>query len=165
MALAVTRAGNLFTTHTPVEAGFDRFSIDLMRLHFEQYCGDRLKISFHELMALGRRECECCPRTVQHGLLRSARMWRGEWRQPPAWSRQPLAFSTSFPRWPTPEVPVRHVTNGVHVPTWDSNDAHELWANVCGKDCWHGGLNQTGSRIVDLADARIWICGPRQDSV
>ena len=55
VALAVTRAGNLFTTHTPVEAGFDRFPLDLMRTHFERYCAERLGIAFDELMALGRR--------------------------------------------------------------------------------------------------------------
>ena len=55
VALTVTRAGNLFTTHTAVEAGFDRFPPDLMRSHLGQYCADRLRITFEELMALGRR--------------------------------------------------------------------------------------------------------------
>ena len=54
VALEVTRGGNLFTTHTPVAAGFDRFSPELMRLHFERYCFQRLRIGFDELMALGR---------------------------------------------------------------------------------------------------------------
>ena len=54
-------------------------------------------------------------------------------------------FQPLFPRWPTNEVPVRHVTNGVHVPTWDSTEAHELWTDVCGKNCWHGDL-KTGSQ-------------------
>src|SRR6201982_853149 len=51
VALTVTRAGNLFTTHTPVEAGFDRFSEDLMRAHFRMYTETRLHIPFNELMA------------------------------------------------------------------------------------------------------------------
>ncbi len=54
VALAVTRAGNLFTTHTPVEAGFDRFSEDMMRPFFSWYARERVGISFHDLMALGR---------------------------------------------------------------------------------------------------------------
>ena len=54
VALAVTRAGNLFTTHTPVEAGFDRFSEDLMRPFFAWYARERVGIPFHDLMALGR---------------------------------------------------------------------------------------------------------------
>jgi starch phosphorylase len=54
-ALAVTRAGNLFTTHTPVEAGFDRFTPDVMRPFFTSYAADKLHISFEDLLALGRR--------------------------------------------------------------------------------------------------------------
>src|SRR6202034_994334 len=55
VALAVTRAGNLFTTHTAVEAGFDRFPTELMRSHFEWDGAQRMGISFDELMSLGRR--------------------------------------------------------------------------------------------------------------
>src|SRR6202161_1488240 len=54
VALAATRAGNLFTTHTPVAAGFDRFSPALMNLYLKWYATDRLHISFDGLMALGR---------------------------------------------------------------------------------------------------------------
>ncbi len=43
-----------------------------------------------------------------------------------------------FPRWPKKEVPIGHVTNGVHMPTWDSAEADEFWTNVSGKDRWLG---------------------------
>ncbi len=52
-ALSATRAGNLFTTHTPVEAGFDRFSPDLFRTHFGHYADTRLHIPVDQLLALG----------------------------------------------------------------------------------------------------------------
>ena len=39
-------------------------------------------------------------------------------------------FQSLFPRWPTDEVPVRHVTNGVHVPTWDSAYARQVKLHV-----------------------------------
>ena len=55
-ALAVTRAGNLFTTHTPVAAGFDRFPADMMAQQFTEYCEQELGISLAELLALGRAE-------------------------------------------------------------------------------------------------------------
>ena len=45
----------------------------------------------------------------------------GQRRQPAAWRGQPRSFEPLFPRWPTEEVPVGHVTNGIHVPTWDSD--------------------------------------------
>src|SRR5580692_10516368 len=54
VALAATRVGNLFTTHTPVAAGFDRFSPALMNLYLKWYATVRLHISFDDLMALGR---------------------------------------------------------------------------------------------------------------
>ena len=46
----------------------------------------------------------------------------------------------SFPRWPEIEVPVGAVTNGVHVPTWDSEEADGLWTKQCGKERWRGTL-------------------------
>jgi len=55
VALAITRAGNLFTTHTPVEAGFDRFAPSLIECYLRKYAEERLLISFDELLALGRR--------------------------------------------------------------------------------------------------------------
>ena len=54
VAMAAARPGNLFTTHTAVEAGFDRLPVELMRTHFD-WGAQRLGISFDELMALGRR--------------------------------------------------------------------------------------------------------------
>jgi len=156
VALAVTRAGNLFTTHTPVEAGFDRFSVDLMRTHFGQYCGDRLRISFDELMAMGRKNGGDAeePFNMAYFALRGCGAVNGVSRLHGAVSRG--LFQSLFPRWPTNEVPVRHVTNGVHVPTWDSTEAHDLWKEACGHDCWHGGLEQMEARIRDAEDAPLW---------
>ena len=56
LALAITRAGNLFTTHTPVEAGFDRFDPGLMGWYFKKYAEDGLSLSIQDLLALGRRD-------------------------------------------------------------------------------------------------------------
>src|SRR5208282_5219692 len=56
LALTITRAGNLFTTHTPVAAGFDQFSPELMELFFKKYAEEELSISFQDLLALGRRD-------------------------------------------------------------------------------------------------------------
>src|SRR5581483_905346 len=53
-ALTVTRAGNIFTTHTAVDAGFDRFAPDLIRQYLSRYAHDELRISLRDLLALGR---------------------------------------------------------------------------------------------------------------
>ena len=58
VALAVTRAGNLFTTHTAVEAGFDRFSPALIEQYLGRYAKEKLGISFQDLLALGRQNPE-----------------------------------------------------------------------------------------------------------
>src|SRR5665213_4308593 len=54
-ALAVTRAGNLFTTHTAVAAGFDRFSPALIEHYLVEYAETKLGITRHDLLALGRQ--------------------------------------------------------------------------------------------------------------
>src|SRR5208282_3088748 len=56
LALTITRAGNLFTTHTPVSAGFDRFAPELMEKYFKSYAEEQLSISYHDLLSLGRRD-------------------------------------------------------------------------------------------------------------
>ena len=50
-------------------------------------------------------------------------------------------FQPLFPRWPEIEVPVGHVTNGVHTPTWDSAEADALWTRTCGAERWRGTLD------------------------
>ena len=45
-------------------------------------------------------------------------------------------FQPLFPRWPQEEVPIGSVTNGIHVPTWDSAEADALWTKACGADRW-----------------------------
>src|SRR5712691_7920402 len=119
-AFAVTRSGNLFTTHTPVEAGFDRFSPVLMERHIKRYAEERLGIPFRQLMALGRLNPndDSEPFNMAYLAIRGSGAVNGVSRLHGEVSRrllQPL-----FPRWPQVEVPVGHVTNGVHVPTWDS---------------------------------------------
>src|ERR1044071_420697 len=57
-ALALTRAGNIFTTHTAVDAGFDRFAPELVRQYMSRYAEDVLHISAPDLLALGRANPE-----------------------------------------------------------------------------------------------------------
>ena len=52
-------------------------------------------------------------------------------------------FEPLFPRWPEAEIPVGHVTNGVHMPTWDSAAADGLWTESCGKGRWLGTAEAT----------------------
>jgi starch phosphorylase len=156
MALAATRAGNLFTTHTPVEAGFDRFSPELMEKYFKFYAEHGLRISLHDLMSLGRANPgdDSEPFNMAYLAIRGSGAVNGVSRLHGRVSRR--LFRNLFPRWPEAEVPVGHVTNGVHVPNWDSAEADSLWAEACGEDRWRGSLDQIGDRIRRLQDREVW---------
>jgi len=65
-------------------------------------------------------------------------------------------FEPLFPRWPAEEVPVEHVTNGVHMPTWDSAPADDLWTEICGKDRWLGTVETLERDMRRVSDARLW---------
>jgi starch phosphorylase len=65
-------------------------------------------------------------------------------------------FLPLFPRWPEEEVPIGHVTNGVHVPTWDSAPADDLWTEACGKDRWLGSTETLDQDIRQVSDVRLW---------
>jgi starch phosphorylase len=155
-ALAVTRAGNLFTTHTPVEAGFDRFPVELMRTHLEPYCAARLRIGFDELMGMGRRNASDGgePFNMAYFAIRGSGSVNGVSRLHGVVSR--ALFEPLFQRWPVEEVPVGHVTNGVHVSTWDSHQAHQLWREACGTDCWRSSVDGIDERFRKTADGPIW---------
>jgi starch phosphorylase len=65
-------------------------------------------------------------------------------------------FQPLFPRWPRAEVPVTHVTNGVHVPSWDSAAADDLWSQACGKNRWRGTMSRVEADLKLVPDERIW---------
>jgi glycogen phosphorylase len=158
VALAATRAGNLFTTHTPVAAGFDRFSPYLMEQYFGRYAREVLHISTARPAGAGARKSERLVRIFQHGLpgLRGSGAVNGVSRLHGAVSRG--IFSPLFPRWPIDEVPVGHVTNGVHTPTWDSAEADDLWTKFAGKDRWMGETDNLERDIQRVTDTELWQC-------
>ena len=65
-------------------------------------------------------------------------------------------FEPLFPHWPEDEVPVGHVTNGVHMPTWDSAAADDLWTEACGKSRWLGPTENLEPDIRRLSDSALW---------
>ena len=157
VALAATRAGNLFTTHTAVAAGFDRFSPALMEQYLGWYAENRLHISIHDLLALGRQNPDDSsePFNMAYLAIRGSGAVNAVSRLHGEVSRK--LFQPLFPRWPEAEVPVGYVTNGVHMPTWDSAPADDLWTNSCGKDRWMGSdAGNMEKKIGDIPDADLW---------
>jgi starch phosphorylase len=157
-ALTATRAGNIFTTHTAVPAGFDRFDPPLMERYLAHYAADSLHIPLRELLALGRAEpCdESEPFNMAYLAMRGSAMVNGVSRLHGEVSRR--IFLPLFPRRPAIEVPIGHITNGVHMPSWDSPAADALWTSYCGKNRWLGSLASLGASIREASDAAIWQC-------
>ncbi len=155
VALAATRAGNVFTTHTPVEAGFDRFPPALVGRYLGAYVG-KLGIGLDELLALGRANPGDAsePLNMAYLAIRASRTVNGVSRLHGEVSRR--VFRPLFPRWPQAEVPVTHITNGVHVPSWDSAAADDLWTKASGKKRWLGTMSTIEADLKRVPDAVLW---------
>ena len=153
-AIEVVRAGTVFTTHTPVPAGIDRFPRGLMEKYFSAFvleCG----ISFDEFMGLGHEPGDAADAPFNMAVmgLRLAGQANGVSKLHGAVSRQ--MFANLWPNVPVDEVPIGSVTNGVHARTWTSLPMNELleryvlpsWPEA-GADRWAG--------VHDCPDEVLW---------
>jgi starch phosphorylase len=154
-AVWATRAGSVFTTHTPVPAGFDTFPPELILKYSIDYA-KALGVDPRELGALGRRNPEDNdePFNMAYLALRLCAHSNGVSRLHGEVSRR--LFRDLYPRWPLRDVPVRHITNGVHVPTWDSPWADVLWTRTVSKERWLGDLTPLAEAIEHLDDEQLW---------
>lgn len=155
-ALSITRAGNLFTTHTAVAAGFDRFAPVLIEQYLGDYATGKLGIAIDDLLALGRQKSGDSSESFNMAYLaiRGSGGVNGVSRLHGEVSRR--IFLPLFPRWPQNEIPVGHVTNGVHMPSWDSAESDELWTESCGKERWLGTTETLEADIRRVSDVTLW---------
>ncbi len=147
---------HLFTTHTPVPAGNERFGIDLMEKYFRTWAQD-LGLEWHEFLALGRERPEdmsepFCMTVLAlklsaysngvadlHGVV-SRDMWKGLWAG-----------------LPLDEVPIGHVTNGVHPRTWINHGLLELLDRYFGPRFLEEPTNlDIWDRIDRVSDEELW---------
>ncbi len=157
VALRCTRMGNVFTTHTPVEAAFDRYPIKMIQQYTHDYVKS-LGVSLEYLFDLGRSRPGdgnesfnmACLALHGSGAANGVSRLHGEV------SRE--IFQPLFPRWPQGEVPVTHVTNGVHMPSWDSSFSDVLWTESCGKKRWLGSQESIEEEINAIDDQTLWTC-------
>jgi len=156
VALSITRAGNLFTTHTAVAAGFDCFLPQLIRQYLGEYAEQKLGITTQQLLALGRSDPsnESESFNMAYLAIHGSGSVNGVSRLHGKVSR--TIFEPLFPNWPADEIPVGYITNGVHMPTWDSKDADQLWTEFCGKDRWLGTNKTLEQDIRRVSDERLW---------
>ncbi|WP_455379794.1 alpha-glucan family phosphorylase, partial [Acidihalobacter prosperus] len=158
-ALRSTRAGNLFTTHTPVPAAFDRFPATMARLYLQPYA-QQWGVPIDHLLQFGRAQDstqsheETTDFIPAYLALQGCGAINGVSRLHGEVSRR--LFSPLFPRRPPHEIPIGHVTNGVHMPSWDSRESDILWTQSCGKSRWSGDLSDMSDGIREIDDTTLW---------
>ena len=143
-ARELASSGLVFTTHTPVEAGHDYFPAGLMSRYFEEYART-LGISWRDFLGLGRQypnnDSEDFCMTVL--ALRTAATSNGVSKLHGVVSRQ--MWRNLWPNVPLNEIPIGHVTNGVHFRSWISSEMNQLYDRYLGPQ-WR----------EEPADATVW---------
>ncbi len=160
-ALWATRSGNIFTTHTAVAAGFDIYSDDLLRPYIFEIAQE-LNVDVELILKLGKADgSEVNNFNMAYLAMNTCAYTNAVSELHEKVSQQ--IFQPLFPRWPTREIPIGHVTNGIHIPSWDSSSADELWEIQCGKDRWR---EFTESLSVDspqhISDTQLWQMATRE---
>jgi glycogen phosphorylase len=154
VALMATRGGNVFTTHTAVQAGLDRVAPSLVAQYLGSYA-DELGIGLGGLLALGRTGTSPDePFTMPYLAIRGSAAVNGVSLRHGEVSR--AIFQPLFPQWPQTEIPIGHVTNGVHTPSWDSDEADRIWTKACGRDRWRDGVEAIEAQFAEAGAATLW---------
>jgi starch phosphorylase len=147
-ALAAVRAGTVFTTHTPVPAGIDRFPVDLVRYYFtESLLPD---VPLERVLELGAEDNPDMFNMAHMGL-RLAQRANGVSQLHGQVSRE--MFGGLWRGFDTDEVPIGSVTNGVHGPTWAAREVVELLGAP--------GLEPVEAEVAlrhvsEVSDAQLW---------
>ncbi|MBX9395456.1 glycosyltransferase family 1 protein [Streptomyces sp. TRM72054] len=159
-ALEAVRAGTVFTTHTPVPAGIDRFDRELVARHFGPDA-ELQRIDVERILQLGMEtypggEPNLFNMAVMG--LRLAQRANGVSLLHGNVSRE--MFSGLWPGFDPDEVPITSVTNGVHAPTWIAPEVFQLGARQVGpqraEDAFTGGGEDRWDAVADIPDQDIW---------
>lgn len=155
VALTVARAGTVFTTHTPVAAAFDRFDPSFVVGYLSSFAAE-MQVSIEDILRLGRADPDdqSEPFNMAYLAIRGSSRVNGVSRLHGEVSRE--LFADLFPRCPIDEVPVGHVTNGVHVPSWDSPAADELWTNAELRQQWLGVPTPIVEWMEKIPAVELW---------
>ena len=132
-AIEVVRASSLFTTHTPVPAGHDAFSENMLRTYISHYA-DRLKISWEQLLGLGKINVADPNEKFSMSFLAAnlAQEMNGV-----SWLHGEVSkeiFKGMWPGYMAEELHISYVTNGVHHPTWAAPEWKKIEESLFGED-------------------------------
>jgi starch phosphorylase len=160
-ALQASRAGSVFTTHTPVPAGFDVFPRDLMARYFSTYIQE-LGVSLDDILALGRRPQDTTgPFNMAAFAIRTSSHVNAVSQLHGDVSRR--LMREYIPSVPEAEVPVGYVTNGAHTRSCVSRDMAQLFDRYLGTEWWsEPGLSDSWAGVDSIPDEEIWATHARR---
>jgi phosphorylase/glycogen(starch) synthase len=155
-ALEIVRSSALFTTHTPVPAGHDYFSEDLMRAYVSHY-PVRLKITWNQLMNLGKMHPNSGSEKFSMSCLavNLSQEVNGVSRVHGKVSRD--MFADMWAGYLSEEIPIGYVTNGVHIPTWIAKSWKELYHKELDPEFYMKQDDRAmWAKINNVDQAEIW---------
>jgi len=155
-AVEATRAGNVFTMHTSVKAGLDEFSVQLMDKYFGSYFPN-LGINRKQFLSLGRIDPEDDGESFKMPILalRLSSYRNGVSKLHGEVSRNMWSFL--WPGLPVDEVPIKSITNGIHVKSWLSKEMSSLYESYFGQ----GWTDELANKLVwddieEIPDEELW---------
>ncbi len=151
-ALSSVRASTVFTTHTPVPAGIDRFDRHLVEQFFR--AGLAPNVPVDRVMALGAEDYEGGDPDVHNMAVMGLRLGQranGVARLHGVVSRE--MFKGLWPGFDADEVPISSITNGVHAPTWVSSTVSDRAIELFGPAAVAGHVWE---RVFDVSDEELW---------
>jgi starch phosphorylase len=155
-------ATSIFTTHTPVPAGIDRFTPELMVKYF-QAAIPNLKLDEEGFLALGREDVADVKQKFSMAVLaiRLADFYNGVSKLHGEVARE--MWHDLWPGVPVPEVPITHVTNGIHIRSWLSPELIFTFERYLGEE-WvvNPGDETVWARIDSVPDEELWRAHERQ---
>ena len=153
-AIEAVRAGCIFTTHTPVPAGIDRFPRELMDKYFSAWCAE-VGVAVDDLMALGHRPGEAPDERFNMAVmgLRLAGRSNGVAQLHGEVSRK--MFADLWPDIPADETPIISITNGVHAHTWVSPEMADVFTRHVLPD-WDEAGPAAWDQIFEMPDDELW---------
>ncbi|MFW5867377.1 MAG: alpha-glucan family phosphorylase [Armatimonadota bacterium] len=154
-ASEATRVGNIFTTHTPVVAGHDRFPRSLIERYFSRY-HPQLGLTMDQFMQIGAGRAGTCDHFSMTVLALRFSAWRnGVSKLHGEVSRKTWAHE--WPGLPVDEVPIDSITNGIHTRSVISDDMASLFDRYLGKE-WRTepGDQSIWERVTEIPEAELW---------
>jgi glycogen phosphorylase len=155
-ALEAVRASTIFTTHTPVPAGIDVYTTDLMERYFASFAKE-CDVAFDELMSLGQstRTSSDGPGYFSMALMGLRLAGRSNAVSKLHGGVSRAMFSELWPEVPADEVPITSITNGVHTATWVGPEMAEVLDRHLAPG-WAEGGDAGWKRLNDVPDAELW---------